>query len=471
MAKAMAAATVALFFALPATPAASRQLSEAAAQQAAKALLQDSGQALQWGDINILQVTDVHSYISGHRHNDSTVNTGYGPEWGDIATAPQDADYADLLATIEHLKHQAAAAGKSLFVFNSGDVVDGTGISNLSPTNGEFLTPLLREIPFDALTIGNHELYQDSTVEHLVQSHFIHDWNGSYLTSNVLSAAPSAVDTTHHKAMGEPLGERYRIVQADNDSETSVMVFGFLYHFTDSCASVTVTALGAAVNETWFGAAMDRIPAEGVDAVVVLAHMDWDLTDITLFSNAVRSRYPNMPIAFLAGHTHYRRFHQRDSRAISMESGNYFNTIGWLSFNKSTLDATTPIDFWWRMIDANKATLRELTGRPTEALFATTASTQLRADILQVRQHMGLDAALGCNPGVALVVSGATPLTASNSAWGTLMRDVMPAVLFQPPHNPLMWEVESTGGLRKDMYHGSLTVRLPCVYPVLLRPR
>eukprot|EP01048_Picozoa_sp_COSAG05_P011511 COSAG05_NODE_1086_length_5923_cov_254.414492_4_plen_250_part_00 len=230
---------------------ASRRLSEASVQQAAKALLHDSGLALEWRDINILHVTDVHSYISGHRHNDSTVNTGYDPGWGDIDTAPQDADYADLLATIEHLKHTAAANGKSLFIFNSGDVVDGTGISNLSPVNGEALTPLLREIPFDAITIGNHELYQSETVDHMVQSYFINDWNGSYLTSNVLSAAQSSVDTTHGKALGQPLGERYRIVPAEFDSETSVMVFGFLYHMTDACSSVSVTPLETAVNETW----------------------------------------------------------------------------------------------------------------------------------------------------------------------------------------------------------------------------
>lgn len=211
-----------------------------------------------------------------------------------------------------------------------------------------------------------------------------------------------------------------------------------------------------------FTEAMDRIVGEGVDAVVMLAHMDWDHDDITLFSNAVRARFPHMPIAFLAGHTHYRRFNQRDSRAISMESGNYFNTIGWVSFDKSPIDSSTPMNPWWRMIDANKATLRALTNRPTEALFATQASTKLRADILKVRHDMGLDSTLGCNPGGTL--TRFPPYSASNSSWGMLGRDVIPNVLFQPARNPLMWEVESTGGLRNELYHGTLTV-CPLYYP------
>ena len=115
-------------------------------------------------------LTDVHSWISGHRHSEASVSTGYGGPWRRVATAAQDADYGDLLSLIERLKAEASRRGVALFVFNSGDVVDGTGLSNLTPVNGQNLTPLLQALPFDAVAVGNHELYESATVGNLVKN-------------------------------------------------------------------------------------------------------------------------------------------------------------------------------------------------------------------------------------------------------------------------------------------------------------
>ena len=129
----------------------------------------DPGGPLAWREINILHLTDVHSWISGHRHSEASVSTGYGGPWRRVATAAQDADYGDLLSLIERLKAEASRRGVALFVFNSGDVVDGTGLSNLTPVNGQNLTPLLQALPFDAVAVGNHELYESATVGNLVE--------------------------------------------------------------------------------------------------------------------------------------------------------------------------------------------------------------------------------------------------------------------------------------------------------------
>ena len=80
-------------------------------------------------------------------------------------------------------------------------------------------------MPFDALNIGNHDLYDDSTVSFMSDSGFIGSWNGTYLTSNVLQAAT-----------GEPVGDRYAILKGPN-SGVMLLTFGFLYHMTDHCPS------------------------------------------------------------------------------------------------------------------------------------------------------------------------------------------------------------------------------------------
>jgi hypothetical protein len=102
--------------------------------------------------------------------------------------------------------------GKDLFMFNSGDIVDGTGLAGATPIDGQDILPIIRQVcvckggwmaarhpiwqagqrvcrgisrqqradnrcggvcplqmPFAAITCGNHELYIDSTIGNMVQ--------------------------------------------------------------------------------------------------------------------------------------------------------------------------------------------------------------------------------------------------------------------------------------------------------------
>jgi 2',3'-cyclic-nucleotide 2'-phosphodiesterase (5'-nucleotidase family) len=140
---------------------------------------------LPWGDVNFLIVTDVHSWVAGHLHPD------HDPML--------DANYGHLLSMHEHLAAAAAARGRDLFFVDNGDLNDGTGFSRKPPAA---LVPLLRRMPFDALTTGNHELYENENIDFLAQpGGFIDSWGGRFLTSN-----------TENATTGEPLGARYRIL-------------------------------------------------------------------------------------------------------------------------------------------------------------------------------------------------------------------------------------------------------------------
>lgn len=64
-------------------------------------------------DVNILVVTDVHSWVAGHGFHEPGLN----------------ADYGDVLSFYQRLKEEHDV----LFVMN-GDFMDGTGLSTIPPS-------------------------------------------------------------------------------------------------------------------------------------------------------------------------------------------------------------------------------------------------------------------------------------------------------------------------------------------------
>ena len=100
--------------------------------------------ALQLSDVNILVTTDVHSFIASHSHTD-----------GLCGSERCDADFGELVSLLHHVRQKADALGKDVFLFDNGDVVDGTGLSS-TQVDGSKVFPLLEALPLDALNCGNH---------------------------------------------------------------------------------------------------------------------------------------------------------------------------------------------------------------------------------------------------------------------------------------------------------------------------
>jgi hypothetical protein len=59
------------------------------------------GVPIKWGDINILHITDVHSWLSGHQHEENI-----------------QADIGDVVSFYSHLKEMASSIGKDLWFFD-----------------------------------------------------------------------------------------------------------------------------------------------------------------------------------------------------------------------------------------------------------------------------------------------------------------------------------------------------------------
>ena len=425
--------------------------------------------ALQLGDINLFVVTDVHSFIASHFHAD-----------GLCGAKRCDADFGTLSSFIARVRERADEEQKDVFVFDNGDVVDGTGLSAATKIDGGAVYPLLTALPLDALNCGNHELYQDTTVlDGLLgpvggASSFAGFWNGTYLTSNIVLSTSE-----------KPIGSRYALLTGKHG--TRLLVMGWLYDMPDHCAAVNVTPVADGVRQPWFADAMRH--ASHVDAVVVLAHMHYVDPLVTVLLGAIRAAVgPDVPVQFLTGHSHIRAWTRLDARAASFEAGHYGDTLGFVTFNSTPAYqphlpragpafgrvpppapapkvsvAAVPLPpppppprvwFGFDYLNMTRDALIVASGASPTA-FDTSDGLALSARIAATRARLGLSRTLGCSPST---YHAAAPLAAPSSLWALYMQTVAPTALFTPAHNASQWFVTSTGALRYDLYAGNVTV-------------
>jgi 2',3'-cyclic-nucleotide 2'-phosphodiesterase (5'-nucleotidase family) len=69
--------------------------------------------------IRIVHTTDIHGWLMGHPHQ----------PW-------LDADFGDFVSLTEHLSRQSIDNNDDFFMFDSGDLIEGTGLSDATPIHG-----------------------------------------------------------------------------------------------------------------------------------------------------------------------------------------------------------------------------------------------------------------------------------------------------------------------------------------------
>ena len=75
--------------------------------------------------------------------------------------------------------------------------------------------------------------------------------------------------------------------------------------------------------------------------------------------DAIRAIHPLTPIFIFGGHTHIRDCFQLDKRSMSLQSGRYMETVGWMSAKlppKDEITKTTSLEITRRYLDANRGT-------------------------------------------------------------------------------------------------------------------
>ncbi|KAJ7156964.1 Metallo-dependent phosphatase-like protein [Mycena crocata] len=260
---------------------------------------------LQWGTLNILHTTDSHGWLLGHQKA-SFPEPNYSGDFGDFASF------------VAHMKELAVKKDVDLLLVDSGDLHDGTGLSDGFPTGGvdaHDSNEFFKQLPYDVLAIGNHELYiYNNTLD--MHNNFAPRFGGRYLSSNV----NITID-----GVSRPVGSRF--AKFKTRKGRAVTALGVLFDFTGNDKNTTVQHVADMVNETWFADAIKDEP----DVFLLAGHMPIARDNWPLVFDAIRAVHPLTPILILGGHTHIRDCLQMDGRSMSLESGRYMETLGWMS--------------------------------------------------------------------------------------------------------------------------------------------
>ncbi|KAK2944693.1 putative 5' nucleotidase family protein [Blattamonas nauphoetae] len=300
--------------------------------------------------VTILHTTDIHGWIYGHRHQPNL-----------------NADAGDLYNFIYHRKKNKAS-NEIVLAFDTGDMIEGTGLSDYNGTRGIEIFNIMKDIPYDGLVNGNHDIKYDKSVDLIVKT-FQPAHAGKYLAGQAV-----------YVPTGKKLGNNFRTISL-GEGNGKILVLGFTYNIANVQKKVKVTGVAAFLNQEWFGRAM---ASKDTRAIVVLCHINTDHTHIANIKKILRAKKPKTPIIFLTGHSHQERTQKLDTEAFAMESGRYFNKIGVMKFAlPKTASATS-----------NFAELTEFNGGLASGLDMTTFNQKyLETNVALLQAEAGVSAA------------------------------------------------------------------------------
>ncbi|PIL26310.1 hypothetical protein GSI_12066 [Ganoderma sinense ZZ0214-1] len=334
-----------------------------------KAPLTPPSSPLVWGDVNIIHTTDSHGWLLGHQKTSFPEPNYRRVRYGDLG---------DFSSFVTHMKQLALEKDVDLLMVDSGDLHDGTGLSDGFPpgsvdahevraTTKASLEVMLTlcsqtnrymfDLPYDIMAIGNHELYIYANTYDMYK-HFAPSLNGRYLSSNVNITVADA----HGNNVSVPVGDRF--AKFTTRKGRKVTSLGVLFDFTGNDVNTTVQKVEDMVKEQWFAEAINDEP----DFFLLVGHMPVAKTDHwpTVF-DAIRAVHPTTPILIFGGHTHIRDCVQYDGRSMALESGRYMETVGWMSAKLDQKGSTDDIAFTRRYLDPNRVTYEYHTGRGNDS--------------------------------------------------------------------------------------------------------
>ncbi|THV06273.1 hypothetical protein K435DRAFT_645636, partial [Dendrothele bispora CBS 962.96] len=410
---------------------------------------------LQWGDINFIHTTDTHGWLLGHQKT-SFPEPNYSGDLGDFASF------------VSHMKEIALQKDVDLLLIDSGDLHDGTGLSDGFPPGGvdaHDSNQFLKQLPYDVMAIGNHELYiYANTLD--MHTNFAPALNGRYLSSNVNITTVDANNNT----IDVPVGDRF--AKFTTRKGKKVTAFGVLFDFTGNDHNTTVQKVEDMVKEEWFTSEI----AEEPDFFLLVGHMPVQRDNWPLVFNAIRAVHPETPIFIFGGHTHIRDCVQLDNRSMSLESGRYMETVGWMSANVSSSTSSDPISFSRRYLDTNRLTYQFHTGTsdsnstssshyprhsPSPSplpSFDTPLGLQITQGLNALSDRFNLSFQFGIAPSDFTINQVAYP--SSNSILTLMGAQVLPFSLTVSRTNttvPPFLMLTNSGSLRFDIYSGPFT--------------
>ncbi|KAK0202998.1 Metallo-dependent phosphatase-like protein [Desarmillaria ectypa] len=391
--------------------------------------------SLEWGDINIIHTTDSHGWLLGHQKA-SFPEPNYSGDLGDFASF------------VSHMKEIAVRKDVDLLLVDSGDLHDGTGLSDGYPpggVDGHESTKFLAQLPYDVMAIGNHELYVYANTLDMHQN-LAPKLNGRYLSSNVNITLAGQNNNT----IDVPVGSRFAKFKTRKGRKVTAL--GVIFDFTGNDQNTTVQKVEDMVKEYWFLEAIKDEP----DFFLLAGHMPVSRDNWPLVFNAIRAIHGTTPILILGGHTHIRDCVQLDGRSMSLESGRYMETVGWMSVKLDAQSRSKNLIFNRRYLDPNRITYEYHT-RESQSSFDTKEGQAITAGLNQLAVDFNLNFAYGTAPHDFTITRASYPSNESQlSLFAELATPYALSVNNSRADIPNYILINS-GGQRFDIYAGPFT--------------
>lgn len=441
---------------------------------------------LEWGQLNFLHTTDTHGWLEGHLKEQN-----YGADWGDYVSFTrrmrQNAGNlgVDLLLvdTGRKPQQQVAMRASQLTKVLSGDLHDGSGLSDATSPVGAVSNRIFEEVDYDLLTIGNHELYV-TDIAYETFTKFARRYGDRYVTSNVQIRNN---ETGNFEYIGKP----YRYFTTPHGLR--IMAFGVLYDFTSNTNVTRVIKAADLVNQSWFLAAINT--TDPVDLFLVIGHNPARPTvSSSTFGriySTIRSIRPNIPIQIFGGHNHIRDFVIYDGSSTGLGSGRYCETLGWLSLSginsttftgnmrprgvpnptrKATSNSTasasailpsatnmtsSSLVYARRYLDWNRLTFAYHAVGSQDSTFDYGNGIVVSAEITEARRELNLTALYGCAP--QTYCQSCAPFGSNGSIYGLIPIALAATVVNESRADIPRLIILNTGSIRFDLVQGPFT--------------
>ncbi|CAE7188580.1 unnamed protein product [Rhizoctonia solani] len=385
--------------------------------------------------INILHTSDTHGWLLGHTKN----------QWPE---PNYSGTYGDFLSFAGHMKKLAKEKDVDLLLVDSGDLHDGSGLTDGYPkggVNGHEAIKSFLKAPYDVMAIGNHELYvTDVTLD--VYNNFAPKLDGRYLSSN------SYLRTTlkNGSSIEHIIGSRYRRFKTLHGRQVTSL--GVIFDFKEHNRNTTIHNTKEMVTEAWF----QELMLQPTDIFVLAGHMSTLQGQWETVTSAIRTYHPNTPIAVLGGHAHIRFCRQFDSNSMVLESGRFMETVGWMSISLNKTSPMSPASFERRYLDGNKITYM-YHSNTTEHNFDSAVGLEVDAFNRNLTARWDLGRVHGCSSQNYFVERYPWPHPQNIYAFYTFQ--VLPEALVKTSgraNKPYVTLVNN-GMLRFDIYRGTFT--------------
>ena len=373
----------------------------------------------------ILHVTDIHGWVNGHPHDDNL-----------------DADFGDFASLVQHMSENARASGDVFLLYDSGDLTEGTGLSDAYQIHGYYIFPIIEDVgKYTALSIGNHDLGHDNQVQVLKNS-FAPHWNKGDEPPRYLTANSFALDG---KDGPKTIGEKYSINEVSPGIK--VLSMGFIYNFTQHSPNSEVISISETLQEKWFAEAMAE---PDISIYVVTSHIDPQSSpELQQIYAAVRSHHPDSPLLLFSGHRHRLYFEWWDNECFTLESGKYFENIGVVDFDFSG-GRIHKMTYEW--VATTVANFQDLSRRNTSN-FLTLKGREIKQKMAHYSSLLNLDESVGCAPYTYNVYG---LIEYEDSIWNLWIENIIPALVFDNNTGAIPYYMTNTAALRSNIFEGEV---------------